>query len=329
MRFVVVISRKLTLTVFSFIGQISAGELVEPPTTVPAKSAWSTLAGEQTKITLPARVKARLIRGERKLSPAATAAWHASRAIGARLDGGKNLLEPNETVALVRLLAGKDDIDAAIDATTHSPISVATTGHDEILHEDHVGWETVSGRKNAAKAKASKTHPGGGRSRRASTDGNSVLTEVASRTTSSDGESSGKGRGKTRSVASSENGSLVSSEGGTPPKAQKGWAAILVGQKSSSELTPSEAAQIAGEEAAAEAAARRVVDAKEAEQAAAAEETPRLAPPPWRSARRRPRLRRLAQNLPTFPFLIPLRAAHPRPRHSTPTPSPRGRGRVW
>ena len=324
MRFVVVISRKLTLTVFSFIGQISAGELVEPPTTVPAKNAWSTLAGEQTKTTLPARVKARLIRGERKLSPAATAAWHASRAIGARLDGGKNLLEPNETVALVRLLAGKEDIDAAIDATTHSPISVAITGHDEISHEDHVGWETVSGRKNAAKAKASKTHPGGGRSRRASTDGNSVLTEVASRTTSSDGESSGKGRGKTRSVASSENGSLVSSEGGTPPKAQKGWAAILVGQKSSSELTPSEAAQIAGEEAAAEAAARRVVDAKEAEQAAAAEETrakARAAAAEKRAAETAVAETRAKSTHVSVPDTAPCRTSSPAPLNTNSKPS--------
>ena len=67
--------------------QISRGELVSSSAAVPAKSAWNNAPVEKTE-KLPARVKARLVRGERKLSPAATAAWkNAEPTEGATLTG--------------------------------------------------------------------------------------------------------------------------------------------------------------------------------------------------------------------------------------------------
>ena len=68
---------------------------------MPAKSAWNNAHLGKTE-KLPARVKARLVRGERKLSPAATAAWkNAQPTEGAALSAADIATGPSAALAFV------------------------------------------------------------------------------------------------------------------------------------------------------------------------------------------------------------------------------------
>ena len=101
---------------------------------VPAKSAWNNAPLEKTE-KLPARVKARLVRGERKLSPAATAAWkNAEPTEGATLAGAA-------VASLVRALLGPDErADGPRDKGAFSAAHVSDTSSiaSELARARHV-----------------------------------------------------------------------------------------------------------------------------------------------------------------------------------------------
>lgn len=141
---------------------ISRGELVSSSAAVPAKSAWNNAPLEKIE-KLPARVKARLVRGERKLSPAATAAWkNAEPTEGATLTGAA-------VASLVRALLGPDEradgprdkgAFAAAHASDTSSIAsdasslardTSTVSTVTVTAYDDGAWETVSGKKDRAR----------------------------------------------------------------------------------------------------------------------------------------------------------------------------------
>ena len=274
--------------------QISRGELVSSSAAVPAKSAWNNAHLEKTE-KLPARVKARLVRGERKLSPAATAAWkNAHPAEGATVSAAS-------AAALVNALLGKERDSPtsagarSSDGSRGSDTSSIASDASSLAHHvstvtvtaDDGEWETVSGKKDrarlAAKARGdAEVHARRARGGRRAPDGSGGDIGRNERSTTRDASGSGGSdirSGGGSAAASGENGSASSEERAAPavpPKPPKGWAAILTGRASSAQLTPSEAAALAAEEAAKEAAALKEQRAKEEEaaarEAAAAEE---------------------------------------------------------
>ena len=256
---------------------------------MPAKSAWNNAHLGKTE-KLPARVKARLVRGERKLSPAATAAWkNAQPTEGAALSAAS-------AAALVRALLGKarDSPTSSLvgagssDASRVSDTSSIASDASSLAHQvstvtvtaDEGEWETVSGKRDRAKLAAKArgdaeigARRGRGRGNRAGSDGGQTSDaggndERSTRESASgfDGSDERRNGGGVRAAAS-DDGS-ASSEPTSAPKPPKGWAAILTGRASSAQLTPSEAAALAAEEAAKEAAALKELRAKEEEQAA-------------------------------------------------------------
>ena len=260
---------------------------------VPAKSAWNNAPLEKTE-KLPARVKARLVRGERKLSPAATAAWkNAEPTEGATLTGAA-------VASLVRALLGPDEradgprdkgAFAAAHASDTSSIAsdasslardTSTVSTVTVTAYDDGAWETVSGKKDRARlndrAKKNARASGDARDeararrarggRRASDDGTGQRFGDTRSETSGGFERSALAGGGDFAAASSENGSASCEDRAVSPKPPKGWAAILTGRASSAQLTPSEAAALAAEEAAKEAAALKELRAREEEEAA-------------------------------------------------------------
>ena len=168
----------------------------------------------------------------------------ASDSVDFRLD-----LDAAETASLVRLLAERRRSDPVESAT---PEFVAAD-------DDDAAWETVTSGKRS-----------GGRRNNGSAS-NAASTErrrggVANPNGSSGNEGFVAAAGEVAEVIES----ATVSEPAAPPKAPKGWAAILTGRASSATLTPSEAAAKAAEEAAEE--AKRAKAAAEAEAAARAEE---------------------------------------------------------
>ena len=261
---------------------------------VPAKSAWNNAPLEKTE-KLPARVKARLVRGERKLSPAATAAWkNAEPTEGATLAGAA-------VASLVRALLGPDEradgprdkgAFAAAHASDTSSIAsdasslardTSTVSTVTVTAYDDGAWETVSGKKDRARlndrAKKNARASGDARDeararrarggRRASDDGTGQrFGDTRSETSGGFERCALAGGGDFARSASSENGSASCEDRAVSPKPPKGWAAILTGRASSAQLTPSEAAALAAEEAAKEAAALKELRAREEEEAA-------------------------------------------------------------
>ena len=256
---------------------------------------------------LPARVKARLVRGEKKLSPAATAAWRDAATDVVALSGA-------ETTSLVRALLGKDkdsfksfksDVVArdgssvsvsektrrseGASETSSDPPPDASRGSDAssvasdasslarhvstvtVESFDDGEWETVSGKKDRGRRETLGA-------RQARGDEVSARRARGRRASAEDGGDGdvGNRRENNSGAASSENGSNGSASSderaamapATAPKPPKGWAAILTGRASSAQLTPSEAAALAAEEAAKEAAALKEQRAREEEEAA-------------------------------------------------------------
>ena len=252
---------------------------------------------------LPARVKARLVRGEKKLSPAATAAWRDAATDVVALSSA-------ETTSLVRALLGKDkdsfksskrDVvardrpsvsvseqtrkpevlsetssDAPPDASRGSDASSVASDASSLARHvstvtvesfDDGEWETVSGKKDRGRKETLGAKARG--------DEASARRARGRRASAEDGGGGdvGNRRENNSGAASSENGSASSDERAamapaSAPKPPKGWAAILTGRASSAQLTPSEAAALAAEEAAKEAAALKEQRAREEEEAA-------------------------------------------------------------
>ena len=171
------------------------------------------------------------------------------------------LLQSRETVQLIQALVGKGERAREREvATNHATANHLTATLSTVITQEDLlsgEWETVSGRKSVLAKSGALTHR---RSRRSSTDGSVSVDSLSNLNSTLNTPKS------IASVTSSENGSASSDQLNAKPS--KGWAAILTGQKSSAELTPSEAAAIAAEEAAKEVAVLREIAKREAEVAA-------------------------------------------------------------
>ena len=200
---------------------------------------------------LPARARAKLASSRRSsLDAEATRRWTrtlrsgASDGVDFRLD-----LDAAETASLVRLLAERRRSDPVGSAPT------ATVAADD----DDAAWETVTSGKRS-----------GGRRTNGSASNSASTEKRRSGNANPNGTSGNEGSVAAADDVAEALESATVSEPAAPPKAPKGWAAILTGRASSATLTPSEAAAIAAEEAAEE--AKRAKAAAEAEAAARAEE---------------------------------------------------------
>ena len=256
---------------------------------------------------LPARVRAkRASTRALSLDAEATRRWTrtlrsgVSDSVDFRLD-----LDAAETASLVRLLAERRRSDPVESAT---PAFVAAD-------DDDAAWETVTSGKRS-----------GGRRNNGSASNGASTERRRGGFANPNGGSGNEGSVAVAGEVAEVIESATVSEPAAPPKAPKGWAAILTGRASSATLTPSEAAAKAAEEAAEE--AKRAKAAAEAEAAARAEEDrERRAAREQRasaSARRRRRSRRRLPRLSRPPRL----SGSPRPPLPPPLPPPPRRRRV-
>ena len=202
---------------------------------------------------LPARARAKRASSRASsLDAEATRRWTrtlrsgASDGVDFRLD-----LDAAETSSLVRLLAERRRSDPVGSA----PTSLVAA------EDDDAAWETVTSGKRSGGRRAN-----GSASNSASTE----KRRSGNANPNANGTSGNEGSVAAADDVAEALESATVSEPAAPPKAPKGWAAILTGRASSATLTPSEAAAIAAEEAAEE--AKRAKAAAEAEAAARAEE---------------------------------------------------------